>query len=491
MLEEIKKFIKDQKFDRAREEIILQLGQTQSQAQKLELLLLQLKISKEEEVVKEVLKLSFELKQYSTFISHFTRKQKSSLINHFQFCACLYYSGSLHRAFKELEELSNKCYQKGNVQILKAISEFEQEAQILGDIHAKAAYLIGLLTGKPIAAEILKASLDERFSESFWRHPTHFKFDKDLHITQLSLFVKERAREKFIKGSLEYVALFGVDAEISTLLSQYAVRFKRINLGHEVSRWKPDLVSLFPEKVDEGDIDIGEVDDAKDLFGTNANEEANLRSKINALLRLGQQDQAKVLLRDFLLNNKESELGNEFPELISAEIGTTVLKRRADVQAVMNNLLKLTARNATNPNTVDYDLNQMTLKNHLDYLGDEFILNNFRDLVSCFVMLEFYEVAGWLIDRVVALDTPTTLEARFLKCDVLLMNAKYHYCLDETLSIWEQHTLTFEEELEILYKRAECYRLMGKKAKAIELYREVYARDHSYRLVKIRLQEFE
>lgn len=491
MLEEIKKFIKDQKFDRAIAQIESCLAVAETQEEKLELLQLRLKISKDEQTIKQLLKLAFELKNYSTFISTLKFSKKINLITQFHYAVSLYHSGSLHQSFKEFSQLIEKCFECANIQILKRVLSFEVETPILREIHDRADYYLMLLCGSQMDISKVKKVLDEKFGHQFYRHSTHFKFDQELHSLQLSLLLRDNEREKFVKGVLEYLALFGITDAIIALISEYAIRYKRINLGHATSKWNEEFAALFPERVNEGDVEFGDIDSAEDLFAAVGDDESNLRSKITALLKLSQVDQARAMLREHLQTQPHSQLAREFKELLAREQqGTTVRKQMVDVQGIMGQLLRLTDKNNQQVDS-SYDLNQNSLKHHLEYLGTQFIKENFRDLISCFIMLEFYEVALWVTEQKILSDSENKLEARFLRCDVYLLCGKYHYCLDETLAIWDEHDLNFDEELEILYKRAECYRLMGNREKAAQLYREVFARDQTYRLAKIRLQEFE
>lgn len=493
MLDEVKKLIKEQKFDQAIHQIDELLGRAHEANERLELLSLRLKISHDSETRAKILSLSFSLEKYQIYLSVAEREDLKSCARHFEFALSLYKVGSLHKSFEEFSLLSEKCFKLGYVEILKRIIELDDKARILDEVKKLSSYYYTLRTGREINIETVRRSKDERFSQAFKRHMSFFKHHRELFNLELGSELKDGVREQFIKHALEYVALYGhEDNEIIKLLSEYAIRFKCINLGHELSRWNSELEALFPEKIAEADVDFGEIDSAEDLFDSEKEDEAKVRGKVNALINLGQSDQAKLLLKNYLETNSKSALRTEFSELLTSAEGSIIQTKSINIDSVIEKLVgKINRASKKEVPTIGIDLDQRSIKSFLSLQEDTYLIDNFRDLISCFIMLEFYEASLWLIENIIEKNKELEREARFLRCDIYLLSSKYHYCLDETLAVWEKFDLDFDEELEILYKRAECYRLMGKRTKAIDLYREVLYRDANYRLAKIRLQEFE
>lgn len=492
MLDEVKKLIKEQKFGQAVHQIDELLLRVQSSDERLELLILRLKVTNDKKTREQILSLSCEHEHYQTFLATVKPEDLQSSARHFQYAFCLYKVGSLHKSYEEFSKLSEKCYKFGYVQILKKIVELEDASGILDEVKLVSRYYYFLRTGLDVDFEVITKCLDERFFETFKRHLTYFKHQSNLFTLELKGELKEGAKEPFIKHALEYLALNGRTDEIVSLLSEYAIRFKCINLGYELSKWNLELEALFPETAPEADVDFGDIDSAEDLFTRDQEDEARVRGKVNALINLGRPEQARVMLKNFFESNPSSQLRDEFKELFEGEEGTVALSKGISIDRVLEKLVRKINRFGGADEPVSrIDLDQRSLKSFLSLQEDTYLIDNFRDLISCFIMLEFYDTSLWLIEMVLEKSSKLEREARFLKCDIYLMSGKYHYCLDETLAVWDKFDLDFDEEIEILYKRAECYRLMGKRAKAIDLYREVVFRDGSYRLAKIRLQEFE
>ncbi len=492
MLDEVKKLIKEQKIDQAVHQIDELLLRAQDLEEQLELLTLKLKISNEKETREKALEAAFKLERFQTYLNVIDLEDLKSSARHYQYALCLYKVGSLHRSFQEFSKLTEKCFKHGYVQILKKIIDIEDPANVLGEVKSIGRYYHTLRTGLEINTSEITKRMDEKFFETFNRHSKYFKHQSELYALELKGELKENNREQFIKHSLEYLAINGKTKEIIALLSEYAIRYKCINLGHELSKWNPEIEALFPERAGEEDVDFGDIDSAEDLFDEDQEEGALIRGKVNALISLGQPDQARILLKNFLESNPKSELRQEYQELLTTVDGTRVLRKNISIDSVMENLVRKISRSSGSqekPATIDLD--QRSIKSYLSLQDDSYLIDNFRDLVSCFIMLEFYEASLWLIESVLEKAPELEREARFLRCDIYLMCGKHHYCLDETLAVWNKFDLDFDEEIEILYKRAECYRLMGKRAKAIDLYREVLYRDGNYRLAKLRLQEFE
>ncbi len=492
MLDEVKKLIKEQKFGQAVHQIDELLLRAHSSDERLDLLCLRLKVTKDKQTREKILSLAAELERHQIFLSTVQPEDLQSCTKHFKYALCLYKVGSLHKSFEEFSKLSEKCYRLGYVQILKTIIDLEDSAHILDEVKLTSRYYYSLRAGLEVDIEVITKCLDERFYETFNRHRNYFKHQEKIFAVELRGELKEGSRELFIKHALEYLALNGLTKEIISLLSEYAIRFKCINLGHELSKWNSELEPLFPETAPEADVDFGEIDSAQDLFDGKGEDEALVRGKVSALINLGQPEQARVMLKSFLESNPSNKLRNEFKELLENTAGTVARSKGISIDRVMEKLVRKINRSSAIQEPVSkVDLDQRSIRSYLSLQDDTYLLDNFRDLISCFIMLEFYEIALWLIERVIEKSSELEREARFLRCDIYLLNTQYHYCLDETLAVWNKFDLDFDEEIEILYKRAECYRLMGKRAKAIDLYREVVYRDANYRLAKIRLQEFE
>ena len=96
-----------------------------------------------------------------------------------------------------------------------------------------------------------------------------------------------------------------------------------------------------------------------------------------------------------------------------------------------------------------------------------------------------------MLNKVLRLSSESFKEASYLKARCFFNIEQFKQARVILESIVESCVLDDEELNEMMYAQAECYENEGESKKALRFYKEVFKRNKSYRLVRMKIDSLE
>jgi hypothetical protein len=284
-----------------------------------------------------------------------------------------------------------------------------------------------------------------------------------------SLWMEESINQDFIKKTIilcERYRLWFVGAEIASYLEDYK------------------LASKFENKIEQ-DLLIHNVDLGRDLFDAEVSEEDKVIARV-----------------DFLkaTQHSEEEIDKELKKLIKINKDHPYLKKRKKEEQetnseeiykrILNEIQIYTNEEERDDGLLDGTSKFATMAK---YYSDDYIQENFENMIVGLNLLDLSKVAKDVIERVdkKRLSEEEQINLEYLNLETLFKLEDFFHIRDLVEDAINNLPIKGEELNSFLYLKAESYYYLGKFKEAYWSYLEIKKLNSNYRLVNQRLKELE
>lgn len=426
-------------------------------------------------------------------------KKKSSWENIQGLIITLANEGEIDELKKIVSKYTNEYIKTKNTVKLKSLSELLKDQKLYSNFEKSIEENLFLLEGN--YKEISKYR-EAEISESFFRDAS---WQNDLecakYIIDRLLIFAEIPRKNLIKKFFQIFINFGEDKIILTKMLQYFDKtgsshvgfFFKENSGLRVELEEKEWIkeafkkAILIDKPQEIDV---ELDLAEDLFSDDSGKEETIFSKIKTienrikfLLKNSKFDDAKRLYKSL----KEIDPNNTSftEEFESSAKYYEVNEQQHDWKSVLETLeeIEVYAKGGE----------QEKIENNLSWklIEDKELIENFIEYTYALIVSQQEKDCIDMLNKVIRLSEKSFKEASYLKARCFYIIEQYKQARVIIESIVESCVLNEDELCEMLYVQAECYENEGINNKALKIYKDIFQKNRSYRLVRMKIDSLE
>ena len=273
-----------------------------------------------------------------------------------------------------------------------------------------------------------------------------------------------------------------IDQELLLKTMKVCDRYQLNFVGCAIANYLEDykLANTFEKRIPQ-DLLIGDIDLARDLFGSDeTSDEIILVRNIDFLKTMRRTEEVQRELE------KLKKINPEHPYVSNIEAD---IESRSPEEIFKNLLAEVSSYSKKDKEKIEID----AYRSMANYYDKEYVQNNYEDMIIGLNLLNLPAVALQLSEMVDSevLTEEDKINLEYLKLETLMILEEYFKVRDMVEDMLGKYPVKGDELYSLLYLRAEAYLNLGQYENAYNSFSEIRSLKSSYRLVNQRLKELE